>query len=152
MITEKMPLVFQVPFLKKMVLVNNLNDFIDDLKKYSNLHGFKYEDIVYSFTFDSLKKDFFFKYNENIKDYLFFESFKWATANENRQKDKPLSIKDIVVKKKIKYFVNLNVAFITAFNKYYASINKIDSPQYKVELEKYCTVIYEISYVKKNKS
>lgn len=133
---------FQAPYLKKMVLINSLDEFILNLKEYSIRHGYNYEEAIYFFMLESLKKGFFFKYNLDIMDYVYFEAFLWASNKEGRQKSKPLSMKNLVSKKRIRYFVNLQVNFISYFNKKFENTECI---QYKVELEKYTSIMYEVS-------
>lgn len=133
---------FQIPYLKKMVLVDKVEDIVKHLNDYALRHEYDKKEIIYFFMIESLRRNFFFKYNKEISDYLYFESFLWATKKELRQKKKPFSIKDLIVKKRPTFFVNLQVMFISSFQKEYKDT---ESVLYKVELERYSSIMYEVS-------
>lgn len=141
------PISFQNPFLKKMVFMNDLGEFIESISNYAELHNLNIEEVIYFFTIDSMKKNYFFKYNIEITDYLIFNSFKWASISEKRQRSKPKNLNDLIVKKRQRFFVNINMAFISSYNKYHINKGSFDSIKYKIDLERYLSFIYEISHI-----
>lgn len=151
MIDNINPISFQNPFLKKMVFMNSLCEFIESITDYANLHKLSTEEVIYFFTIDSMKKNYFFKYSSDITDYLIFNSFRWASMVEKRQRNRPKNLNDLIIKKRQRFFVNINMAFILSYNKYHIGKGTFDSIKYKIDLEKYLAFIYEISNIEHTK-
>lgn len=147
---------FNKPFIMNLIKLNSVNEIKNKLSLYAKKNNANIEETVYFFVKNLLLSNLFFKMDRDIANDLFFEAAYWASMQEHKQKTRPKNFNDIQDKKNQKYFTKLNQIVIIALTEEFFVQSKDENHkeenfQYKIELNRYIEVLYEISCIKRNR-
>ncbi len=147
---------FNKPYIIALMKLDSLSDIKEKLLDYSKKNNANIEETIYFFVKNLLLSNLFFKMNREVANNLFFEAAYWASMQEHKQKTRPKNFNDIQDKKNQKYFTKLNQIVIVAITEEFFIPSKDenikeDNFNYKIELNKYIEVLYEISCIKRNR-
>lgn len=147
---------FNKPFILALIKLDSLEDIKNKLSDYAKKYNATMEETIYFFVKNLLISNLFFKMNRDIANELFFEAAYWASMQEHKQKTRPKNFNDIQDKKNQKFFTKLNqIIMIAITEEFFVPSKNEDSKEenfaYKIELNKYIEVLYEISCIKRNR-
>ncbi len=148
---------FNRPFITALIKLDSKTAIKSKLSDYAKKNNASLEETIYFFVKNLLLANLFFKMNRDIANDLFFEAAYWASMQEHKQKTRPKNFNDIQDKKNQKYFTKLNQIVIVALTEEFFIPSKKDDESkednfnYKIELNKYIEVLYEISCIKRNR-
>lgn len=147
---------FNKPFIAALIKLDSKNAIKSKLEDYSKKSNANLDETIYFFVKNLLISNLFFKMNREIANDLFFEAAYWASMQEHKQKTRPKNFNDIQDKKNHKYFTKLNQIVMVALTEEFFipskdEDSKEDNFNFKIELNKYIEVLYEISCIKRNR-
>jgi len=135
--------------LLKRVCSDDIEGFEAELKKYSDIHSFDYREVIYRATIKILKDNSLFsKINKEVFDKIFYISALWSSNAESKKKIRPKNTED-AQRSKRNLFVDLQKNLVYALLKKYKNENSF---AFKIDLDYYLSVTYELSCVKRYSS
>ena len=127
--------------------LNNIDEVMKELFKFSDFHNKELDHVIYFFVKETIQQNIFFKFNEEIREELLFESIYWASLNETRRKCRPKNYKEVQENKTNTFFTSLLKEMIKCIYEEHDS----SSPSFDIILNRYLTFFFDLSCIKRKR-